>query len=427
MKRLGVMLAMTAAIVACNDRQTGLTPSSDCDRYLKCLSEVAPERFAAELKLYDSQSACWSSDDARTRCAATCVAALSTLQQQSPGACQASADGGGVDASVTDGLIADATVAPPIAAIDLLVLIDNSYTMERAQTTLRDNIGKLVDALAPGGTLPDLHIGVISTDLGVPYQVESCQNSDGGELQSKPRLAGCKGPSDAFISHSANGVVNVDGVTNPLTAVRDALSCISALGTTGCGFEMHLQAIAQALSSQVNPGFRRSGAVLGILILSDEDDCSAKDMKIFDPAASQTEWGPLTSFRCFEYGIKCDIDDRTAMGPRKSCKPRAADDPKNHLHPVENYVKLVQGIGGPGRTVVSVISGPTHLVQVNLIESMPQLAASCSGPNGSAVPAIRLEAFAKGFGADGFFANFCNADWSPALTQFASALRSKLK
>jgi hypothetical protein len=57
--------------------------------------------------------------------------------------------------------------ATPIRNVDVLFVIDDSSTMANKQMTLANNIGKFITALEtiPGG-LPDLHLGVITTDMG---------------------------------------------------------------------------------------------------------------------------------------------------------------------------------------------------------------------------------------------------------------------
>src|SRR6185295_11726692 len=51
--------------------------------------------------------------------------------------------------------------------LDLLFVIDNSRSMEREQTNLVRNFPRFMEALEklPGG-LPNLHVGVVTTDLG---------------------------------------------------------------------------------------------------------------------------------------------------------------------------------------------------------------------------------------------------------------------
>ena len=184
-----------------------------------------------------------------------------------------------------DGLKPDAPVATP-QDIDILFMIDNSNSMEPKQANLASNFPKLIEALRspklgpvgpgvpcsasnPGGCkLPNLHIGVISSDLGAgTYSFESCETpgGDGGKLHSGPgKLAplGCPTPKDAWILYqdaAGGAVTNVQNATSidPVEQVKQAFSCIAYLGPGGCGFEHQLESAHKALTPGTNPGFLR--------------------------------------------------------------------------------------------------------------------------------------------------------------------------
>src|SRR3990167_5832601 len=57
--------------------------------------------------------------------------------------------------------------APPLVAVDVLLVVDDSPSMAPKQAKFADALPALVERLAarPGG-LPDLHLGVVTTDLG---------------------------------------------------------------------------------------------------------------------------------------------------------------------------------------------------------------------------------------------------------------------
>lgn len=80
-----------------------------------------------------------------------------------------------------------------IDSVDLLFIIDNGNSMEGEQRVLREQIGSLIDELRRpepiDRVLPpsveDIHIGVISTDMGSGgFPAMGCDDPDGGELQS---------------------------------------------------------------------------------------------------------------------------------------------------------------------------------------------------------------------------------------------------
>src|SRR5688572_14339963 len=78
--------------------------------------------------------------------------------------------------------------------LDLLFVIDNSRSMTPEQDSLAVNFYRLIEALETlEGGLPNLHIGVVSTDMGAG---ESCSSNDAGRLQATPRVPGCAPPTD---------------------------------------------------------------------------------------------------------------------------------------------------------------------------------------------------------------------------------------
>jgi hypothetical protein len=296
--------------------------------------------------------------------------------------------------------------------IDILFVIDNSASMQQEQTNLVTNFPKLIDALRshalgadgsgnpctasnPSGCkIPDVHIGVVSTDLGAGnYGLPSCEvpSGDQGKLQNRARVAGCKTPSNPWISYQ-NGVTNVVGGTgNAIDQVKQAFSCIARLGVQGCGFEQTLEAARRALDPalNLNPGFLRANALLLVVFVTDEDDCSAAATTLYDPTQQglNDPLGPLTSFRCFEFGIRCNINNRNTVGPRSNCLPAYS-----WLHSVPNYINFFYNLKPPGEVLMAAISGPTTPVAVGRDGTNPALQPSCQSMATNAVPAIRIQA-----------------------------------
>ena len=105
----------------------------------------------------------------------------------------------------------------------------------------------------------------------------------------------------------------------------------------------------------------------------------------------------MTSFRCFEFGVKCDVDDRQATGLWPNCAPRESGDPKALLHPIARYTQLLRSLKWEEDFSVAVFAPPVEEdgVQVGLDEmDQPELAHTClTGEGGT--PAVRLKAFAE--------------------------------
>jgi hypothetical protein len=423
------------------------TQSPICERYLACLAATSPPTFASALPLYGPEGDCWKSTVTAQSCETACRTELQGLAAAHPGVaeCAAASDGGVPPGDGrADGRrpLPDWGPLPAAGEVDILFVIDNSNSMEQEQRVLNANFGALIDALrspklgGPGCSaatpmackLPSLRIGVVSTDLGAgTYGLPSCEvaGGDGGKLQTQPRSAGCTPPKDPWIAY-ADGVTNIPGATgDPEQQVKAAFECIAHLGTGGCGFEHQLESARRALdpAQNVNPSFLRPGAYLAIVFLTDEDDCSAKKTGLFDPSQQglTDPLGPLTSFRCFEFGIQCKEGGRQP-GVRTGCVPGL-----DWLQRVEDYVTFFQSLKAPGRTFLAAIAGPTDLVEVGVEGGNPVLKPSCQSANGVAVPAIRIQSLVSAFGPRGLFnrgldpagkevsLNICATDYTPAL------------
>ncbi|MCB9596448.1 MAG: hypothetical protein H6719_27240 [Sandaracinaceae bacterium] len=224
--------------------------------------------------------------------------------------------------------------------VDLLFLVDNSFSMSQEQASLITELPRIVDILASGdfdqdgdgpgdGEMNDpdfepvrsLHIGVITPDMGTGgYPVMSCREPDFGDdgtllTRGRTDIAGCMASYPPFFTFEpASG-------SSPADFARD-VACVATTGTDGCGFEQQLEAMLKALSPSaptswtadgyapptffrstyghadlVNDGFIRPNSVLAIIPLTDEEDCSARDPALFDASGPYSASNP--NLRCF--------------------------------------------------------------------------------------------------------------------------------
>jgi len=315
--------------------------------------------------------------------------------------------------------------------IDIVFMIDNSGSMKAEQDNLRRNFPAFTRVLKdlPQG-LPNVHIGVVSSDLGAGMfkNVSGCGLGDGGRFQNTPRAAGCTGPRGSYIS-AVGSVQNFDG------DIDDVFSCIAALGTNGCGFEHQLQSVRVALDPDLMPvenrDFLREEALLAIVLLTDEDDCSAPpDTTLFDPsdAASMT-LGPLASFRCNQFGHICD-GGPPLMPAANLQNCHSAED--GRLVRISELISFFKGLkADPNDVIVAAITGPASpysVVDVSVptrgggVELETQIAHSCISDTGGADPAVRIQQFVNAFGNNGIFLSICAADLTPAMQQIGSQL-----
>ena len=104
--------------------------------------------------------------------------------------------------------------------------------------------------------------------------------------------------------------------------LQDAFQYLAKVGSNGCGFEQQLEAVTKALDENETPenrGFVRDGSLLAVIFITDEDDCSAQDPNTLfrgDPSGGTCDdtLGCRSNYRCFDFGIRCDVNDRT-VGP----------------------------------------------------------------------------------------------------------------
>ena len=316
--------------------------------------------------------------------------------------------------------------------LDLLFVIDDSASMGEEQALLAANFPRFIDELySDEGKLPDLHIGVVSSDLGIaPYELQQDQGDCIGDGKDGALLRGPDG-ADCGLTDATRFLVDSsdpDGVIRnyPDGELAETFACMAKLGTNGCGFERHLEAMERALTGQpLNDGFLRDEAVLAIDFIADEDDCSAADPDLFDP--DESELGPFQDFRCFEQGVICEGDDPRAPGLKLGCRPR---EDSELVTPVSHFVEAVRALkADPGRIVVAGILGDAEPVEVEQRTDDWALVPSCETAGiGKADPAVRLRAFLDGFPARSTAQTICPADedLSDAMSRIGAAVAATI-
>jgi hypothetical protein len=262
---------------------------------------------------------------------------------------------------------AAAATAPVTAAtassgkLDVLFMVDDSSSMLGMQQKLADQIPAFINGLQslPNG-LPDIHIAVVSSDMGAPGDSTSSimctafgdegiflggaslqsgvggasgkggmggSPADGGAAPGQPPAA-CSGlnAGQTFLSNSG-------GVANYTGDLGSVLQCMVGLGDHGCGFEQQLSSVARALGADGSPmpaqnaGFLRPDAELAIIFLSNEDDCSAPaNTELYSLAVGGSNQqnisnalGPIANYRCNSFGHLCV--DPAAGGPSCLIEP----------------------------------------------------------------------------------------------------------
>jgi len=381
--------------------------------------------------------------------------------------------------------------------VDLLFVIDNSNSMAGEQAQLRAQFPRLMEALttglrAPDDTRPftpvrDLHVGVVSTDMGIAgVELPPSCHADGGDdgrLETQPRGdRDCAAQYPSFLMYEA-------GTSSASDLARD-FACVAQLGTGGCGFEQQLEAPLKALMPRYiyneegdaiaesatrfiatsfdatwgrgdlpiaeggNLGFLRNDpedpSLLAIVLLTDEEDCSVKDTKHLRPNNQLEEGDPLRSedinLRCFLHKeFTYDVRDRYLKAFRS-------------LRPGREDLVVFSAIAGvPADLVDSDVIGKTDFTDKSSREAfydtimndprmqeqvdpstMPgtgqgNLTPSCVRPPppgeeqpSTAYPPRRIVELARAFGPTGMVQSICQEDFGPAIDMLVYSMAKSL-
>jgi hypothetical protein len=324
--------------------------------------------------------------------------------------------------------------------VDLLFVIDNSPSMAPKQDALKARFPDLqqrLDQFAADGRPRNYHIGVVTTD---PMEGPCGTWAHPGFIaQGVAAAPGCLMPERvSYIEYDQR-----TGINN-LAAGQDLgtqFACMASVGETGCGFEMPLEAAYRALHdpASADAGFLRPNALLAVVFLTDEDDCSAEaDNSLF---TNDMTLGPLASFRCTRYGIVCDgqLVSDVPNASYANCVPatRAQGGQLYDLDRYRDFFTRPMDQGGvksdPRRVMLTTIDGPstpfgTHdsdrSNECGTSESCTVLAASCVSPTHSAFhadPAVRLNALVNAAACHGV-SSICDADYSQAMGDLSNRM-----
>ena len=346
-------------------------------------------------------------------------------------------------------LIIDELDVMEFVGVDILVVVDNSGSMAAEQSMLRDAFPGLITSILNPPIDPetgrrvhppvrDLHIGVVSTDMGVGgYDVQTCDEpmiGDDGILQHTPRGESCAPSYPSFLSYQIGETEepNIDMVN----AMSQDYGCIAVLGTNGCGFEQQLEAARKALvvhsqTGGANAGFLRQDTILVILFVTDEEDCSAQDMTIFDIASLPYS----INLQCYYQKPKLQGIDRY-YNDLSSLRSNPEDLVLGFIVGVPPGDPMCEGRGNAIDECLSVPAmQETVRADGELLEYSCKHPADCTPPNppdagscsSEAFPAIRFVQLAQQFGDNAVVQSICTSSFEPAVAALTERLRESIK
>jgi hypothetical protein len=246
-------------------------------------------------------------------------------------------------------------------------------------------------------------------------------------------------------------------------------TCIAALGETGCGFEHQFASVLRALGAdgrpapQENQGFLRPEAYLVVVLITNEDDCSAAPgVPLFDTTANRdmaSQLGPPANFRCNEFGHTCPTGvvgaNRSAPHPDRNAPNLdvnatvnydgcTSDDTEGYLLSVKQTADAIKSLkADPSQVLVAAITGLPTMYQVhwkppsstdtscNTMGTScpwPEITHSCTATDGSfADPGVRVAQLVNEFGANGLGLSICDASFAPSLDRIAQLINASLQ
>jgi hypothetical protein len=313
-----------------------------------------------------------------------------------------------------------------VPAYDILFVVDRPTwhdeemwdTLDEAAAQSSTMSGPLGAVFLDGQTPPgmyevELHIGVITSDLGAGFSgFEGCElNGDDGLLRTEVLPAAeysqynCQPLTDGdqFLRVVGGEVRNMVGVFD----VGDAVQCMilaQMTRQTSCPIKQPFRAVQRAVDDHLNDddeGFLRGAGGLAVVFISGEDDCSADDLSVYDPSL----FGP---YHCFTQGLEC-----TQVG---SVFTDCSEPTGGALMPTAELAALLGGAKGGGAVVVSVMAGPYQAdvgVQVDDVPDLGmQIQPSCQAAGGglAALPGIRLSLLQDQFADSSLFQEICAQD-----------------
>jgi hypothetical protein len=199
-----------------------------------------------------------------------CTAALAC----GPGGASGDDDDDDDDVQIDAGFDTDGTPASEeCRKMDLIFVIDDSGSMEQEQTNLASNFPAFANLL---------NAYTISTGETLDYRAAITTTGITADITIQPPVVPGFPPFPPIPSPQTGldgKFRQACGMTRPWLERTDpnmasTFACAADVGTNGPAIEMPLRASQLAAMAATNPGFLRSDALLGVIILTDEDDCS---------------------------------------------------------------------------------------------------------------------------------------------------------
>ena len=355
---------------------------------------------------------------------------------------------GVIDEDCEQGEDCEAPSLPPtIDSVDILLVVDNSKSIEPAAAQIKAELPRLINAIVTGHdgdtsfpAASSVHVGVTTSSVGpLDIDLAECLGQGGGEFL-KPAEVGvtCDVSYPGFLAFEQGSAT---------LATVDTVSCVPLVPPGGCGFEQPLEAGLRAVSPAIdhrtafingsgvgdttNAGFLREDSLLVVVVVTDEDDCSIEGGSRF-------------------------FHDPNALGENVRCALSATS-----LYDVNRYVEGFRGLRqGNDNVIFAVIGGvPAYFVSEEVtadfdlasdegaaayfarVQSDPRMTPVADGDpydpstlikpackqNGlTATPPVRLLEMAAAFGPRGVLGSVCADDYGHTTGRLIRAIGQRM-
>jgi hypothetical protein len=336
--------------------------------------------------------------------------------------------------------------SPPVATLDLLLVLDDGASMQAARDALRAALPGFVEQLTHGeGAFSDVNAGVISADMGaIGAMAAGCRGlGDDGVLHdmADPSASEC-GDVLPRVASYREGMVERD-------AFAAQLSCLAAVPTGTCWLRQPLEAGLKALwpsldreadgqplpQSRVqfvgdgagratfghgdveNAGLvhERTLSVIAVLVVTNGDDCSTTNAELaVDASGDPAPAGESPEARCAAHASDLFPTQRYVNGLRA-------------LRPGREHLVVFGTLAGiPTSVDPAAIQWSDDVARADLYAALAAplgMGQPCASATVEAAGAVRMLEVARDFRESGFIASICNDDYAPSLERFAATLR----
>jgi len=378
----------------------------------------------------------------------------------------------------------------PWAAVDVLLVVDNSGSMAEEQQIFATSVFSLVNSLvaplpnSPWPAADDVRVAVVSTDMGLQWGDNAYTDGDGwpGQLPQGCSDVGDDGQfqtygtgmtidlQDNAIPCESGGVqcptnwtcgnIGLGGIgvcqapggdgTNqacpdldedwaetaqaePNGQLSMQVACLSSLGTGGCGLEQQLQSAAVAVNRGDQAAFLRDDALLAVIVITDEEDCSIENKALFLVPEIQNQADKKVNIACNldanEQHLFSTTHFYNALIEAKQGRVSGVVFGAIVGVPVDD---ACQGLGS------EILACLDHedMQKVPIQEETSSgstwfFKPACNRMEGAvevtkARPGRRYVSLAQGFQSGGYVYSICNEDWTPAMADLAAIIAERL-